>query len=52
MEASMFKHILLPTDGSELSDKAIEQGIRFAKSISAKVTSLSVMPKLPTIFTT
>lgn len=46
----MFKHILLPTDGSKFSDKAIEQGIRFAKSIGAKVTSLSVMPKLPTIF--
>jgi nucleotide-binding universal stress UspA family protein len=41
----MFKHILLPTDGSELSDKAIGQGIRFAKSIGAKVTSLCVMPQ-------
>ncbi|MCU0561537.1 MAG: universal stress protein [Desulfobacterales bacterium] len=46
----MFKHILLPTDGSELSDKAIEQGIRFAKSIGANVTSLSVMPGQPTLF--
>jgi len=26
----MFKHILLPTDGSELSVAAIHQGIRFA----------------------
>ena len=34
----MFKHILLPTDGSELSAAAIQQGIRFAKSIGAKVT--------------
>jgi nucleotide-binding universal stress UspA family protein len=40
----MFKHILLPTDGSELSAAAIEQGVRFAKSIGAKVTGLSVMP--------
>jgi nucleotide-binding universal stress UspA family protein len=40
----MFKHILLPTDGSELSAAAIEQGIRFAKSIGAKVTGLCVMP--------
>jgi nucleotide-binding universal stress UspA family protein len=39
----MFKHILLPTDGSELSEAAIRQGIRFAKSISAKVTGLCVM---------
>ena len=40
----MFKHILLPTDGSELSAAANQQGIRFAKSIGAKVTSLCVMP--------
>ena len=40
----MFKHILLPTDGSELSEMAIKQGVRFAKSIGAKVTGLCVMP--------
>ncbi len=40
----MFKHILLPTDGSELSAAAIQQGVRFAKSIGARVTGLSVMP--------
>jgi nucleotide-binding universal stress UspA family protein len=40
----MFKHILLPTDGSELSAAAIKQGVRFAKSIGAKVTGLCVMP--------
>jgi nucleotide-binding universal stress UspA family protein len=43
-EASMFKHILLPTDGSELSAAAIQEGIRFAKSIGAQVTGLCVMP--------
>jgi nucleotide-binding universal stress UspA family protein len=46
----MFKHILLPTDGSELSETAIEQGIRFAKSVGAKVTGLSVMPMQHTFF--
>jgi nucleotide-binding universal stress UspA family protein len=40
----MFKHILLPTDGSELSAAAVQQGIRFAQSIGAKVTGLCVMP--------
>jgi nucleotide-binding universal stress UspA family protein len=40
----MFRHILLPTDGSELSAAAIQEGIRFAKSIGAKVTGLCVMP--------
>lgn len=41
----MFRHILLPTDGSPLSEAAIQQGIRFAKSIGAKVTGLCAMPK-------
>jgi len=40
----MFQHILLPTDGSELSAAAIRQGIRLAKSIGAKLTGLCVMP--------
>jgi nucleotide-binding universal stress UspA family protein len=40
----MFKHILLPTDGSELSAAAIHQGILLANSIRAKVTGLCVMP--------
>lgn len=39
----MFKHILLPTDGSELSKKAIEQGVRLAQSVGAKVTGIYVM---------
>jgi nucleotide-binding universal stress UspA family protein len=39
----MFKHILLPTDGSELSEAAIHKGIQFAKSINAKVTGFHVI---------
>lgn len=41
----MFQHILLPTDGSDLSAAAVRQGILFAKNIRAKVTGLCVMPK-------
>jgi nucleotide-binding universal stress UspA family protein len=41
----MFKHILLPTDGSKLSEVAIHEGIRLAKSIGAKVTGLCIMPE-------
>jgi nucleotide-binding universal stress UspA family protein len=41
----MFKHILLPTDGSSISETAIQSGIRFAKEINAKVTGLCVVPK-------
>ena len=40
----MFNHILLPTDGSELSESAIRQGIRLAESLKARVTGLAVMP--------
>jgi nucleotide-binding universal stress UspA family protein len=33
----MFKKILLPTDGSDLSKKAVKKGVEFAKSIGAGV---------------
>lgn len=38
----MFKHILIPTDGSELSKMAIIKAVQFAKEINAKVTGLTV----------
>ena len=38
----MFKNILIATDGSDLAAKAVEQGIRFAKEISAKITAVTV----------
>ncbi|MBJ7576078.1 universal stress protein [Luteimonas sp. MC1828] len=38
----MYKRILIPTDGSELSLAAIEQGLAFAKGIGASVTFLTV----------
>ena len=40
-----FKHLLLPTDGSQLSEAAIQAGVQFAKSINAKVTGFYAMPK-------
>ena len=42
----MYKHILLPTDGSELSKAAIKHGIALAKAIDAKVTALVVSTPL------
>ncbi len=39
----MFKHILLPTDGSPLSEVAIKKGMQFARSIGAQVTGLYVI---------
>ncbi len=41
----MYKHILLPTDGSKLSGKSFKQGIGLAKAISAKVLVIHVMPE-------
>jgi len=40
----MFKNILVPTDGSELSRRAIKQAVRFAKEQNARVTGLHVVP--------
>ena len=38
----MFKSILIPTDGSKLSDQAVRQGLQLAKSVGSKVTALHV----------
>jgi nucleotide-binding universal stress UspA family protein len=38
----MYKHVLLPTDGSELSEKAVARGIALAKAIGARVTGITV----------
>jgi nucleotide-binding universal stress UspA family protein len=51
----MFKHILIPTDGSDLSRKAILYGVQLAKESGAKVTGLTVAqpyqaPGMDTVF--
>src|SRR5664280_3696548 len=38
----MHRHILIPTDGSELSKNAIDYGVALAKSVNAKITVLTV----------
>jgi nucleotide-binding universal stress UspA family protein len=38
----MFKHLLIATDGSDLSQKAVEQGLALAKALGAKVTAVTV----------
>ena len=40
----MFKHVLIPTDGSELSQKAIRIGIELAKFHGARVTGVHAIP--------
>jgi nucleotide-binding universal stress UspA family protein len=38
----MYKHILIPTDGSALSQSAVKYGIALAKSVGAGVTGVTV----------
>jgi nucleotide-binding universal stress UspA family protein len=40
----MFKNILIPTDGSSMSQKAAAQGVELAKSLGAKVTAYFAAP--------
>ena len=40
----MFKHILIPTDGSKLSEAALHAGLQLAKEQGSEVTVLYVMP--------
>lgn len=39
----MYKHILLPTDGSALSRKAARSGVLFAREAGARITAIHVM---------
>jgi len=43
----MFKHILIPTDGSRTAAKAIQAGITLAKEMGAKVTGYHAQEPLP-----
>ncbi len=38
----MFQHLLIPTDGSDLSQKAVLYGVEFAKQVGARVTALTL----------
>lgn len=40
----MFRHILVPTDGSTPSDKAVTQAVAFARSIQARLTFFYAEP--------
>lgn len=39
----MFKHILLPTDGSKLSNKGVKETIKLARALRAKITAVHVV---------
>ncbi len=46
----MFKHILVPTDGSELSTGTVKRAVEFAKEIGAKITFFFAKPDYPVAF--
>ena len=41
----MYKHILIPTDGSETAEKAVAAGIEFAREANARVTWFTALPE-------
>ena len=43
----MFKHILVPTDGSELSRATAQRAVSFAKETGARVTVFYAKPEYP-----
>ncbi|WP_022711692.1 universal stress protein [Pseudochrobactrum sp. AO18b] len=47
----MYKHILIATDGSELAQKGLEQGLQLASKLGSKVTILTVTEPFPMMAT-
>jgi nucleotide-binding universal stress UspA family protein len=43
----MYRHILLPTDGSRLAESAALTGIALARALGARVTTVHVLPHPP-----
>ena len=46
----MFKHILVPTDGSELSQSTVQRAVVFAKETGARLTAFYAKPGYPVIY--
>lgn len=44
----MFKHILVPTDGSKFSQDAVRKAVSFAKESGAQITAFYAKPLPPT----
>lgn len=43
----MFKHILVPTDGSQLSQDTVRRAVSFAQEAGAKITAFFAKPEYP-----
>jgi len=46
----MFKHILVPTDGSELSQDTVRRAVSFAKEAGAQITAFYAKPEFPVTY--
>ena len=43
----MFKHILIPTDGSEASRRALQKGVELASALGSMVTLMTAVEQFP-----
>ena len=43
----MFRHILLPTDGSAVANKAVKAGLKLARELGARVTGYYAVERVP-----
>ena len=43
----MYKHLLVPVDGSELSERAMQSSIDLARQLGAAITGFVVEPDMP-----
>lgn len=43
----MYKHILIPTDGSACAGRGLEQGLALAKALGARVSIMTVTEPMP-----
>ena len=46
----MFKHILVPTDGSEFSKDTVRRAVSFAKDAGAQITAFYAKPEFPVTY--
>lgn len=46
----MFKHVLVPTDGSEFSQSTVRRAVSFAKEAGARITAYYAKPEFPVTY--
>ncbi|MBY4597629.1 universal stress protein [Ottowia caeni] len=46
----MFKHILVPTDGSALSQSSVARAASYAKETQARITLIYAQPEAPSVY--